>query len=62
MGKFECPCGNDDKHKFLAHYMGFGTWHIRCTECHMVTDRFAPVSEKATAKEVIEWIESEDTK
>ena len=61
--KIKCPrCGNEDKEKFQSVPMGGGMWEIRCAVCGLLTERFAPVGNKAKTSDVIEWLEGEVAK
>ena len=66
--KFKCPqCGNENINEFSAEpsdggMLNGGIWNIKCDKCNCQTERFAPVDNLASTREVIEWIESEDTK
>lgn len=61
MAKFKCPqCGNENINEFSAEASDGGIWNIKCDKCNCQTERFAPVGNKASTREVIEWTESEE--
>ena len=63
MANFKCPqCGNENINEFSAKpsdggMLNGGIWNIKCDKCNCQTERFAPVGNLASTREVIEWMQ-----